>query len=169
MAWERVNMIRFYVWKVYWKICCHNLTHTFSFSVIGNIVFLNKTIFKVFIHFVFFNLSKIIELFLLTLFVTRNERYVIFSLVCSFSYSALVMSHFTCLHLVLLIITGIKRCAHVKMPLASKYISGRHNVLKRSIGTCLQANLSTANKVFILYLQHKKLKRKPFLVTFLYM
>lgn len=56
---------------------------------------------------------------------------VIFALKCSFSYFALVMSHFTCLHFVLLITAGSKRCAHVKLPLASKYISGRHNVLNR--------------------------------------
>ena len=48
---------------------------------------------------------------------------------CSFSYFALVMSHFTCLHLVLPITAGSKRRAHVKLPLSGKLIAGRHNVL----------------------------------------
>lgn len=61
MAWERVNMIRFYVWKGVLENILSK-SDTFSFSVIGNIVSPNKTIFKVFIHFVFSNLSKIIEL-----------------------------------------------------------------------------------------------------------
>lgn len=129
--------------EVYWKICCQNLTHTFSFSVTNNIVSPNKTIFSsIYSLGVFqFKLNYWASCWHYLLLEMR-EMNVIFALECSFSYSALVMSHLTCLHSVLLITVGNKRCAHVKLPLASKYISGRHNVLNRK-----HRNISTSQSV----------------------
>lgn len=59
MSWERETRLDCTFKEIYQKTCCHILTLTFSFSIIGNIS-QNKIFFKVFIHFVFFSLNKVI-------------------------------------------------------------------------------------------------------------